>query len=75
MTRMTISDPTGGHRIRMYRVSYLTNYIYYSNNNPPRHNSYYGDNDIFSNFRDFADIKGDAKEYNNNNYDEGYYYR
>lgn len=47
----------------------------YSNNKPPRHNSYYGDNDIFSNFRDFADIKGDAKEYKNNNYDEGYYYR
>jgi len=47
----------------------------YSNNKPPRQNNYYGDNDIFSNFRDFADIKGDAKEYNNNGYDEGYYYR
>merc|ERR1712079_473580 len=33
----------------------------YSNNKPPRQNNYYGDNDIFSNFRDFADIKGDAK--------------
>ena len=47
----------------------------FSNNKPPRQNNYYGDNDIFSNFRDFADIKGDAKEYNNNGYDEGYYYR
>lgn len=45
----------------------------YSNNKPPSHANYYGDNNIFTNFRDFADIKGDAKEYNG--YDEGYYYR
>ena len=47
--------------------------IHFSNNKPPSHANYYGDNNIFTNFRDFADIKGDAKEYNG--YDEGYYYR
>jgi len=45
----------------------------FSNNRPPKHSSYYGGgNDIFSNFRDFADIKKDGKEFNN--YDAGYYY-
>ena len=47
--------------------------ITFSNNKPPSQASYYGDNNIFTNFRDFADIKGDAKQYNG--YDEGYYYR
>ena len=71
MTRMTIWDPTGKGKVWIF--SYFIISIF-SNNKPPRH-SYYGDNDIFSNFRDFADIKGDAKEYNNQGYDEGYYYR
>jgi len=44
----------------------------YSNNHPPEHYNYYGNNDIFSNFRDFADIKGDTI---NNGYQEGFYYR
>ena len=46
----------------------------FSNSRPSKHNSYYGGgNDIFHNFRDFADIKGDAKN-DYNRYDEGYYY-
>jgi hypothetical protein len=44
----------------------------YSNNRPAQPYSYYGNNDIFHNFRDFADIKGDRK---NNGYEEGFYYR
>jgi len=44
----------------------------YSNNRPAQPYNYYGNNDIFHNFRDFADIKGDRK---NNNYQEGFYYR
>jgi len=44
----------------------------YSNNRPAQPYNYYGNNDIFHNFRDFADIKGDRK---NNGYEEGFYYR
>jgi len=45
----------------------------YSNNRPAQPYNYYGNsNDIFHNFRDFADIKGDRK---NHGYEEGFYYR
>ena len=63
---MTFEDFSEFHRITI-------SISYFSNNRPPKHNSYYGGgNDIFSNFRDFADIKKDGKEFNN--YDAGYYY-
>jgi len=48
----------------------------YSNIRPQKQSSYYGGgNDIFSNFRDFADIKKDGGKKDYNSYDEGYYYR
>ena len=48
----------------------------FSNNRPAKHNSYYGGgNDIFSNFRDFADIKKDGGNKDYNSYDEGFYYK
>lgn len=63
---MTFEDFSEFHRITI-------SISYFSNNRPPKHSSYYGGgNDIFSNFRDFADIKKDGKEFNN--YDAGYYY-
>jgi len=43
----------------------------YSNNRPPQPYNYYGNNDIFHNFRDFADIKDDTKH----GYEEAFYYR
>jgi len=45
----------------------------YSNNQAPPPYNYYGNSDIFHNFRDFADIKGDRN--NNRAYEEGFYYR
>jgi len=44
----------------------------YSNNRPAQPYNYYGNKDIFHNFRDFADIKGDRK---NQGYEEGFYYK
>jgi len=44
----------------------------YSNNRPAQPYKYYGNNDIFHNFRDFADIKDDNRQ---KGYQEGFYYR
>lgn len=43
----------------------------YSNNQQAQPYNFYGNKDIFHNFRDFADIKDDNKQ----GYDEGFYYR
>ena len=64
-------------RFYFQSLSILTSKFFFSSNNrPPKQSSYYGGgNDIFSNFRDFADIKKDGGKKDYNSYDEGYYYK
>ena len=62
--------------IKQPQLSSCENKYIFSNNRPPKQSTYYGGgNDIFSNFRDFADIKKDGGKKDYNSYDEGYYYR
>ena len=64
------------YRYKLLMKGQVSSFDFFSNNRPPKQSSYYGGgNDIFSNFRDFADIKKDGGKKDYNSYDEGYYYR